>query len=229
MKILVVEDDRRLSEALRQVLTDDAYAVDTAYDGTTAYDLAEVNDYDLIVLDLTIPPPTGLELLKIWRAAGVSLPILVLTALDEVRDRVKGLDTGADDYLAKPFDFDALLARVRSLLRRRSRSKISTYRAGDVEMQRATRRVEVAGRHLPLSPKEFALLEYLLMHQDTLVTRTEISEHVWDSSFDSMSNVVNVFIYRLRKKIDGESDKKLIHTVPGQGYVLRSRRCRSAS
>ena len=225
MKILLVEDDRRLSEALEQVLTGDAYAVDTAFDGTTAYELAEVNDYDLIVLDLTIPPPTGLELLEMWRAAGVGVPILVLTALDGVRDRVKGLDTGADDYLPKPFDFDELLARVRCLLRRTSRPRISTYRAGDLEMQRATGQVEVAGRPLALSPKEFALLEYLLMNKDRLVTRTDISEHVWDSSFDSMSNIVNVFIYRLRKKIDGRSERKLIHTVPGQGYVLRSRRC----
>lgn len=224
MKILIVEDERRLSDSLIQVLSDESYAADPAYDGATASELAEANDYDLVVLDLNIPPPTGLELLRTWRQAGSNVPILILTARDGVEDRVAGLDGGADDYLTKPFSFDEFLARVRSLLRRRSGSVISSYRAGDLEMDRASRQVEVAGQPIALSPKEFAMLEYLLMHKDETVTRTDLSEHVWDSSFDSMSNLVNVFVYRLRKKIDGEEDKKLIHTVPGHGYVLRSER-----
>ncbi len=225
MRVLVVEDDRRLSGELVRLLTDEAYAVDAAHDGPTADELAAVNDYDLIVLDLTIPPPTGLELLEAWREAGTDFPVLVLSALDTVQDRVKGLDTGADDYLPKPFSFDEFLARVRSLLRRRPQRTISTYQADDLVMDRASRQVEVAGRPIALSPKEFALLEYLLTHQDELVTRIDISEHVWDSAFDSMSNLVNVFIYRLRKKIDGDAARTLLHTVPGQGSVLRSMRC----
>jgi len=224
VKILIVEDERRLSDSLVQVLNDESYAADAAYDGITASELAEVNEYDLVALDLNIPPPTGLELLRAWREAGSNVPILILTARDGVEDRVAGLDGGADDYLTKPFSFDEFLARVRSLLRRRAGSVISTYSAGDLEMDRAGRRVEVAGRPIALSPKEFAMLEYLLMHKDETVTRIDLSEHVWDSSYDSMSNLVNVFVYRLRKKIDGDLDKKLIHTVPGHGYVLRSER-----
>jgi DNA-binding response OmpR family regulator len=224
MKILVVEDEQRLAEALHQVLTEDAYAVDLAPDGASASELAAINDYDLIILDLTIPPPTGLELLTTGRAQGSGIPVLILPALASVQDRVVGLDAGADDYLAKPFSFAELLARVRSLLRRRARPVASSYQAGDLVMDRVSREIKVGGRLIPVSPKEFALLEFLLLHKDELVTRSQIREHVWASDFDSATNIINVFIYRLRKKIDGTREDKLLRTVPGQGYILGSER-----
>jgi DNA-binding response OmpR family regulator len=182
------------------------------------------NDYDLAVLDWSIPPPTGLELLRKWRGEGQKLPVLMLTGHDSVEDRVGGLDTGADDYLTKPFSFPELLARVRSLLRRREKTLQMTLTAGDLEMDRTRQQVTVGGHPIELSPKEFALLEYFLHHQDKVISRGEIEEHVWDSAFDSMANVVDVNIHRLRKKIDGRSEKRLLHTVRGAGYVLRSER-----
>jgi DNA-binding response OmpR family regulator len=224
VRILIVEDDERLSEALTEVLEEACYAVDAALDGSTAEELAAVNEYDLVLLDLTIPPPTGLELLARWRRQGSQTPVLILTAQGSVPERVEGLDAGADDYLVKPFAYDELLARVRSIFRRRRGSELVPLTAGDLEMHRESRQVLLAGQELDLSPKEFALLEYLLVNQDRVVTRQQISEHVWDSAFDSLSNIINVFVYRLRKKVDGNSNVRLIHTVKDQGYVLRSQR-----
>ena len=176
------------------------------------------------MLDWTLPKgPSGLELLARWRAAGVQTPVLMLTGRKEVGDRVDGLDSGADDYLTKPFSFEELAARVRSLLRRRERL-LKTMTAGDVELDRASRVVRVAGQEIELAPKEFGILEYLLTRIGETVTRTELSEHVWDESFDAMSNVIDVLVYRLRKKIDGGRDQKLLHTIKGVGYVLKSRR-----
>ncbi len=225
MRILLVEDDERLSESLKDLLEDESYAVDAALTGTMASELAAINDYDLIILDLMIPPPTGMELLHQWRESGDHVPILILTAQASIEERVAGLDGGADDYLIKPFEYEELLARVRSIMRRRAASELVTLTAGDLEMHRDSRRVLVAGREIELSPKEFALLEYMLTNKDRAVTRSQITEHVWDSSFDSMTNIVNVFVYRLRKKVDGDCEKRLIHTVKGQGYVLYSQRC----
>lgn len=224
MRILVVEDEQVLAQALVEALEGEFYAVDLAPDGRTASELADVNAYDLIVLDWTIPPPTGIELLRGWRERGKDTPVLMLTARSGVGDRVDGLDTGADDFLAKPFSLAELLARVRSLLRRRAKPLQATLTAGDLEMDRAARRVTVAGRPLDLSPKEFALLEYLLKRKEEVVTRAEISEHVWDDSFDSLGNVIDVTIHRLRKKIDCENGPKLLHTLKGVGYVLRNER-----
>ena len=224
MRILVVEDEPVLAQALVEALEGEYYAVDLAGDGETASELAEVNTYDLIVLDWTIPPPTGIELLREWRRQGKDTPVLMLTARSAVGDKVDGLDTGADDFLTKPFSLPELLARVRSLLRRRERPLQATLSAGDVEMDRAARRVTVGGRPLDLSPKEFALLEYFLNHKEEVVTRTELSEHVWDDSFDSFGNVIDVTVHRLRKKIDGDRDDKLLHTLKGVGYVLKSQR-----
>ena len=223
MRLLVVEDEESLAEALVDALEDEHYAVDLATDGATADELASVNDYDLVVLDWTIPEPTGIELLRSWRAAGLETPVLMLTGRREIEDRVDGLDTGADDYLTKPFSFVELMARVRSLLRRREKS-LPPLRAGDVELDRAGRRVTVAGEVVELAPKEFGILEFLLSRLDQTVRRTELVEHVWDDSFDAMSNVVDVMIYRLRKKIDGGRDGKLLQTVKGVGYRLRSER-----
>lgn len=224
MRILVVEDEDVLAEAVVEALQDQSYAVDRAADGATAAELAEVNQYDLIVLDWTLPKgPSGLELLARWRRAGMQTPVLMLTGRKEVGDRVDGLDSGADDYLTKPFSFEELAARVRSLLRRRER-QLKTMTAGDVELDRASRIVRVAGQEIELAPKEFGILEYLLTRIGETVTRTELSEHVWDESFDAMSNVIDVLVYRLRKKIDGGRDQKLLHTIKGVGYVLKSRR-----
>ena len=224
MRILVVEDEQVLAQALCEALEGEFYAVDLAADGQTASELADVNEYDLIVLDWTIPPPSGIELLRIWRQRGSDTPVLMLTARSGIGDRVDGLDTGADDFLTKPFSLQEFLARVRSLLRRRAKPLQATLMAGDLEMDRAARRVTVGGQSLDLSPKEFALLEYLLNRKDEVVTRAEISEHVWDDSFDSVGNVIDVTVHRLRKKIDGESCAKLLHTLKGVGYVLRSQR-----
>ena len=223
MRILVVEDDDSLAEALVDALEDERYAVDLAADGATADELAAVNDYDLVVLDWTIPEPTGIELLRAWREAGSETPVLMLTGRRDIEDRVDGLDTGADDYLTKPFSFVELMARVRSLLRRRAKS-LTTLRAGDVELDRAGHRVTVAGELVELAPKEFGILEYLLGRLDETVSRTDLVEHVWDDTFDAMSNVVDVMVYRLRKKIDGGRDGKLLQTVKGIGYRLRSER-----
>jgi len=224
MRILVVEDEPALLAALAEALRREAYAVDVAADGTTADELAGVNAYDLVVLDWTIPPPTGIELLRSWRRACVQTPVLMLTARSGVDDRVDGLDTGADDFLAKPFSLAEFLARVRSLLRRSTRALQSALTAGDLAMDRAARRVTVADRELSLSPKEFSLLEYFLVRRGEVVTRSEISEHVWDDSFDSFANVIDVTVHRLRKKIDGDREDRLLHTVKGVGYVLRKER-----
>lgn len=225
MRILLVEDDEVLAAAIREFLVDEHYAVDRAADGREAAELAAINGYDLAVLDWTLPRggPNGLELVASWRRQGLQLPVLMLTGRHEVGDRVDGLDAGADDYLTKPFSFAELGARVRSLLRRRDKN-LERLAAGDLELDRAARRVTVAGREIELAPKEFGILEYLLRHVDETVTRTALSEHVWDDSFDAMSNVVDVLVYRLRKKIDGSRDAKLLHTVKGVGYLLKSHR-----
>ncbi len=224
MRILIVEDDPRLSELICEVLEGACYAVDPAADGETAAELMEVNDYDLVVLDWVIPAPSGIELLRTWRRQGYSLPILMLTARDAVADRVGGLDDGADDYLTKPFSFVELLARVRSLLRRRDVPLQLVLEAGDLKLYRSKHQVTVAGEPVMLSPKEFAVLEYLLARKDEVVTRIAIEEHAWDEASDPMANVVDVVIHRLRKKIDGGREGRLVHTVRGVGYVLRSQR-----
>jgi DNA-binding response OmpR family regulator len=224
MRILVVEDEEVLAMALVEALEGEYYAVDLAPDGPTAAELAAVNSYDLVVLDWTIPPPTGIELLRSWRKQGLETPVLMLTARSGIDDRVDGLNAGADDFLPKPFSLRELLARVRSLLRRREKPLQARLSAGDLEMDRAARQVRVAGAELDLSPKEFAVLEYLLHRRDEVVTRTDLSEHVWNDSFDPMGNVIDVTIHRLRKKIDGDREKRLLHTLKGVGYVLRSQR-----
>jgi len=224
MRILLVEDEATIAEALVELLRDESYAVDHAADGETASELKAVNSYDLVVLDWSIPPPNGIELLKEWRAGGDGTPVLMLTGHADPAEVVGGLDTGADDYLTKPFVFAELLARVRSLLRRREKPLQAKLAVDDLEMDRPAHRVTVGGRPIELTPKEFALLEYLLTRVDEVVTRTDLVEHVWDDSFDSFSNVIDVTVFRLRKKLCGDREAKLLHTVKGTGYVLRSRR-----
>lgn len=224
MRILVVEDEPALADSLVSLLEGQSHAVDLAVDGEMADEMVAVNAYDLVILDWTLPRgPSGLELMRAWRRDGRSMPILMLTARSGLADRVDGLDEGADDYLVKPFAVEELLARVRSLLRRRERP-MATLEADDVELDPRAKRVRVAGEEVELAPKELGVLEYLLGRVDETVTRTELVEHVWDDSFDAMSNVVDVIVYRLRKKIDGGRDRKLLRTVKGVGYRLSSRR-----
>jgi len=225
MRLLLVEDEPTLAGAVLEVLRADAYAVDHAADGQAASELTAANSYDLILLDWTIPPPSGIKLLRAWRAAGSKTPVLMLTGRSDVAHKVDGLDAGADDYLTKPFSLEELLARVRSLLRRRELPLVTSLSIEDVVLERASHQVTVRGESVDVSPKEFALLEYLMIRANQVVSRTELIEHVWDESFDSFSNVVDVTIHRLRKKIDDGSDKKLLHTVKGIGYVLHDKRC----
>ena len=221
VRILVIEDERRVRSFLERGLTEAGFSVDAATDGQAGLDLALVHPYDAIVLDLMLPKKDGLSVLRELRAAGRSVPVLILTARDEVDDRVRGLDAGADDYLPKPFAFAELLARLRALLRRGT-SRPSLLEVGDLRVDLVARRAERAGRKLELSAKEFALLEYLARHAGEVVTRTMISEHVWDMNFDSFSNVIDVYIRYLRRKIDEPFATKLIHTRRGIGYVLQA-------
>jgi DNA-binding response OmpR family regulator len=223
MRILLVEDDTALAAAVVEALEDEHYAVDHAADGPPADELAAVHDYDLVVLDWTLPSRSGLELLRGWRAAGRTFPVLMLTARGGVEDRVSGLDEGADDYLIKPFAVAELLARVRTLLRRRDREPHPLV-AGDLVLERGARRVTVGGRPVRLTPKEFGVLEYLLSRRDAVVSRRELAEHVWDHTFEAMSNTLDVIVYRLRKKIDGRREGRLLHTVAGAGYLLSAER-----
>jgi DNA-binding response OmpR family regulator len=224
MRILIVEDDEELADALIESLTDEGYAVDLAQSGERAHELVSVNAYDLVVLDRKIPPPNGLELLRLWREADLSTPVLLLTGDCDVHDRVEGLDLGADDFLGKPFAFAELHARVRSLLRRRDKPMASRLTAGDVVMERDARRVTVGGNPVHFSPKEFALLEYLLLRKNQVVSRAELSEHVWDDSGDPDSNVIDVLIYRIRRKIDRDLNEKLLRTVLAVGYTIKGER-----
>jgi DNA-binding response OmpR family regulator len=223
VRILVVEDEEDLAGVLVEALEGQRYAVDRAGDGATADEMVCVNDYDLVILDWTLPGKNGVDLLKSWRSAGRQVPVLMLTGRSGLEDRIGGLDSGADDYLTKPFSLEELFARARSLLRRRERV-LQTYRADDLDLDPAARRATVAGVEIRLAPKEFAVLEYLLSRLDQVVTRSELAEHAWDESFDAMSNVIDVVIYRLRRKVDGDRPERLLHTLKGAGYLLKSRR-----
>jgi two-component system copper resistance phosphate regulon response regulator CusR len=220
MRILVAEDDTALSSFVKKGLEAEHYAVDVAREGDEAQYMAEQFDYDLLLLDLTLPRIDGLKVLERVRTAKPSLPVLVLTGRTRVEDRVKGLDLGADDYLTKPFSFTELSARVRALLRRGARPAASLLRVGDLEINRVERQVRRGGRRIDLTAKEFALLDYLMRNCGHTVSRAMIVEHVWNLSFDSMTNVVDVYINYLRKKVDEGFTKRLIHTVRGVGYRL---------
>jgi heavy metal response regulator len=219
MRVLVVEDELRVRSFLERGLQEAGFAVDVAEDGEAGLRMALVHPYDAIVLDLMLPKRDGLSVLRELRGAGRATPVLVLTARDEVDDRVRGLDAGADDYLPKPFAFAELLARIRSLLRRGT-ARPSLIEIDDLRIDLLSRKAERAGVKLDLTQKEFALLEYLARHEGEVVTRTMISEHVWDMNFDSFSNVIDVYIRYLRRKIDEPFAKKLIHTRRGVGYEL---------
>jgi len=220
MKILVVEDEQRVAQFIQKGLKEEGHAVDCAYDGEEGGFLAEVNEYDLIILDLMLPKKSGLSVCSEIRERGVSTPVLMLTARDAVQDKVRGLDAGADDYLTKPFVFDELLARVRALLRRSSESKTPVLKILDLELDPMSRRVTRGGTPIRLTTKEYALLEYMMRNPDRVLSRTRIGEHVWDMNFDPESNVIDVYVSHLRNKVDKGFDVALIHTLRGQGYML---------
>jgi two-component system copper resistance phosphate regulon response regulator CusR len=223
VRILLVEDEPDAARMLAKGLREEAYAVDVAADGEQALEQVWVNDYDLIILDVMLPQKDGFEVCRELRATGADVPVLMLTARDAVEDRVAGLDSGADDYLSKPFDFDELLARVRALLRRRPALYPGVINVADLSIDTRGRRASRGGRDVELTAKEYALLEYLARRADEVVGRADISEHVWDESYAPFSKVIEVFIQRLRRKIDEGHDLKLIRTRRGEGYMLTAR------
>ncbi|HYM60762.1 MAG TPA: heavy metal response regulator transcription factor [Thermoanaerobaculia bacterium] len=223
MRILIVEDQPKAAAYLRQGLTEAGFVVDVARDGEEGLTAARLEDYDLILCDVMLPRRDGFSVVAELRRAGRQAPVLFLTARDELESRVRGLDVGGDDYLVKPFAFAELLARVRALLRRTPQRTPDAFIVGDLWCDPRTRRLERGGRRIDLSPKEFALLWFLLQHAGEVVSRTLITEAVWDMSFDSDTNVVDVQIRRLRRKIDLPGSAPLIHTVRGVGYVLEAR------
>lgn len=222
MRVLVVEDDRKVASFLAKGLREDGYAVDVANDGVDGALKAMVYDYDLLLLDVMLPEKSGLEIVREVRSRERTVPILLLTARDEEDDIVRGLDAGADDYLTKPFSFDELLARVRALLRRGGSSRPDRLRYADVEMDRVRHQVLRGGTTLDLTPKEHQLLEYFLLNVERVVRRTELLEKVWDLNFDPMSNVVDVHVGHLRRKLRSTGGSALLHTVRGVGYLFRS-------
>ncbi|MCX8161311.1 MAG: response regulator transcription factor [Candidatus Saccharicenans sp.] len=221
MRILVIEDERKIAEFIRRGLKEEGYSVDVAYDGEQGYRLARINEYDLIILDLMLPGLNGLEICRQLRQDKLTVPILILTVKDSVQDKVTGLDSGANDYLTKPFAFEELLARCRALLRGYGVSEPTRLRVADLELDLLTRRVTRAGQEISLTQKENSLLEYLMRNAGRVVTRTMIAEHVWDMNFDSFTNVIEVYINRLRNKIDRGFNRPLIHTIRGRGYILK--------
>ena len=222
VRILVIEDDRRLARSVAAGLRENGCAVDLAADGVEGAYLAQSEAYDAVVLDIMLPGQSGFEVIRQVRARGVKAPILCLTSRDGVNDRVMGLNLGADDYLVKPFRFAELLARLRALHRRSPHLVPVQLRCGDLVLDPNTRTVERAGTPIALTPKEFGLLEYMLRRAGTVVTRTAIIENLWDMNFESLTNVVDVFVSHLRAKVDRPFTTRLIHTVRGVGYVMKA-------
>ena len=220
MRILVIEDEKKIAGFIKRGLKEEGYAVDVAADGDEGYELASVNDYDLIILDIMLPKCDGVTLCKKLRSDRVETPVIMLTAKTSVQDKVTGLDAGANDYLTKPFAFEELLARMRVLLRR-TVQPATRLQVADLALDLLSHKVTRADRDIILSSREFALLEYLMRNAGAVVTRTMISEHVWDIDFDTSTNVIDVYINYLRNKIDAGFDKKLIQTIRGRGYMLK--------
>ena len=222
MRIMVVEDERKIAAFLQKGLKAEGYAVDVAADGEEGHFLAGTQEYDLVILDLRLPKMDGLTLCRTLRAEKFAGPILMLTVRDSVKDKVLGLDSGADDYLTKPFDFEELLARVRALLRKRGTAETTWLQADELVLDLLAHTARRGSVEIPLSPKEFALLEYLMRNAGVVVSRAMIAEHVWDVHFDSFTNVIDVSVNHLRSKVDRDFAKKLIQTVRGRGYVLKA-------
>ena len=221
MRILIVEDETSLADILKKGLEEEGYAVDVAYDGEEGRYLAENEPSDVIILDIMLPRIDGMTILKSIRKKGIMTPVILLTAKDAVIDKVSGLDGGADDYLTKPFSFDELLARMRALLRRNAGVTTSLITIGDLTIDSAAHEVQRAGRRMLLSSREYALLEFMAINRNTVLSRTALTEHLYNQDFDLDSNVIDVFINRLRNKIDRGYTTQLIHTVRGAGYLLK--------
>ncbi|MDD5209344.1 MAG: response regulator transcription factor [Elusimicrobiales bacterium] len=222
MRVLIAEDEKKIADFIRRGLKEEGYAADIASTGQEALTLAEENPYDLLLLDVMLPGLDGVAVCSRLRASGFAAPILMLTAKDRVEDKVKGLDAGANDYLTKPFAFEELLARIRALLRTKPAEPSTLLSAGDIEIDLAAHKARLAGKELDLSAKEFSLLEYLVRNKGKIVTRTMIAEHVWDINFDTGTNVIDVYINYLRRKLEKNPAKKVIQTVRGKGYLLKS-------
>jgi len=221
MRILVVEDEKKVSSFIKRGLEEEKYEVDVAYDGDEGIKLAIDRQYDAIILDWMLPKQDGLSVLKELRAQHKATPVLMLTAKDTVDDIVAGLDSGSDDYLTKPFAFAELLARVRALLRRSEMDRGAELRFGELRIDPVTHKVWRGDKEIDLTAKEYSLLEYFMRNPNQVLTRTMIADHVWDYTFDSFTNIIDVYVNYLRKKIDRDADKKLIHTVRGVGYILK--------
>ena len=221
MRILIVEDQPKMASFIKKGLSAHGYLVDVAESGGGAESMVIANEYDLIVLDVNLPDQNGMDTARHLRRDGAKMPILMLTALSTTKDKIHGLDSGADDYLTKPFDFEELLARMRALLRRNNSNESSKLRFGDIELDLVQRKVTRAQSEVSLTVKEFSLLEYFLRNPGRPITRIEISEHVWDVNFDTNTNIIDVYINMLRKKIDAPFDKKMIFTMVGFGYILK--------
>lgn len=221
MRILVVEDQKDLNEIIVRKLTQEHYSVDACFAGDEALDFIRCAEYDGVILDIMLPGITGLGVLKEMRSSGNKTPVLLLTALGTVDDRVAGLDAGADDYLVKPFDFDELLARVRAIVRRGGERASSVITSGDLTLDSASRQVQRAGEELSLTGKEFDILEYLMQNEGKVLSRDKLSNHIWNYDYDEGSNVIDVYVCHLRRKVDDGHDEKKIITVKGAGYMVK--------
>lgn len=221
MKILVVEDEKKVASFIKRGLEEEEFVVDLAQDGEEGLSLINNNNYDLVLMDLMLPKMDGLEVIREMRTLGIRTPVLCLTAKDKVDDIVSGLDSGSDDYLTKPFAFVELLARVRALIRRGSSERGAELTFADLRIDPVSHKVWRGDTEIDLTSKEYALLEYMMQHPNETLTRSMIAEHVWDYTFDSFTNIIDVYVNYLRKKIDRDFEKKLIHTVRGIGYVLK--------
>jgi DNA-binding response OmpR family regulator len=221
MRILVVEDSRRLAGIVKRGLLEEGYAVDNAFDGEEAQYMAETTPFDLIIMDIMLPKKDGVTVCRELRAKNVNTPILMLTAKDAVEDKVTGLDSGADDYLVKPFAFSELLARLRALFRREILPKAQKFQVGDLTLDPQSREVWRGERRVDLTAKEYAILEYFMRRPNAVVTRTMLGESVWDYEYDGISNIIDVYVRRIRRKIDSDGQPSLIQTVRGAGYRLR--------
>ena len=222
MRILVVEDEKKVASFIKKGLEEEGYAVDVAADGEEGLAMALTGVHDLIILDIRLPKMDGLRVLQELRRDSVSVPVLLLTVRATIEDKVLGLDAGADDYLTKPFAFQELVARVRALLRRRAEAEPTVLRVGDLRLDPARRTVTRGGETIDLTPREFALLDYFMRNPDRVLTRTMIAEHVWDYSFDTATNVIDVYVNYLRRKVDADREPKLLRTIRGVGYVLKA-------
>lgn len=222
MRVLVIEDEQKMADLIKRGLEEEGMEVTAAYDGESGLEMAKIGNYDLIILDLGLPGRDGLEVSRLMREAGLKTPILILTAQDSTEMKVRGLDSGADDYLTKPFAFAEMLARIRALLRRTMTEDTTKIQIGDLSLNLINRRAARGGAEVQLTNKEFALLEFFMRHPDEILSRETLSEKVWEETFDTLTNVIDVYINYLRNKIDRQFEPKLIHTVRGIGYMFKT-------